>query len=68
MRLQGTTDDIKKVLDRLSGTNGIEVSNVSKPFANYGTLDYYRVYGEIELDDKNYTGRRKSNEQSHCNY
>ena len=52
MRLQGTVTDIEQVLKKIEKADGVRVSNVSKPFANYGTLNYFRVYGEIELNNK----------------
>ena len=48
IRLQGTKDDIKWFKQILDRDNRINVLDVSKPYANKGTIKYYRVYAEVE--------------------
>lgn len=65
-RLMGTKEDMENALDKLRNTQGISIDNVSEPFANVGSKCFYRRYGEIRVNK--HTGRRKTNEQSNCNY
>ena len=65
-RLMGTKEDMEIALKQMKKTQGISIENVSEPFSNSGSECFYRRYGEIRFL-KN-TGRRKTNEQSNCNY
>ena len=65
-RIMGTKKDMEEVLLLMSKVQDLSVENVSEPYENYGTRSYYRRYGEINVS--NHTGRRKTNEQSNCDY
>jgi hypothetical protein len=48
VRLQGTKKDIKWFEKCLEQSKGIEVLEVSEPYANKGTTKYFRVYVEVD--------------------
>jgi len=47
IRLQGTVDEMNRIIRILSKTKGIRLEDFSKPYKNTGT-DVYRIYGNIE--------------------
>lgn len=47
IRLQGTVDEMNRIIRILSKTKGIRLDDVSQPFKNNGT-ETYRIYGKIE--------------------
>ncbi|MEY8482874.1 hypothetical protein AALD74_13620 [Lachnospiraceae bacterium 48-21] len=52
IRMQGTKKDIcwfRRLLERHESVN---VKDISKPFANKGTNQYFRVYAEVERTEK----------------
>ena len=55
IRLQGTVEEMNRIIRILSKTKGIRLEDFSKPFKNGGT-DMYRIYGNIE---KETTSERK---------
>lgn len=52
IRLQGTTRDIKWFRKILERDKRIKVLEISEPFANKGTNKYFRVYAEIEKEQR----------------
>lgn len=52
IRLQGTTRDIKWFRKMLERDKRIKVLEISEPFANKGTDKYFRVYAEVEKEQK----------------
>lgn len=52
IRMQGTIRDIQWFQRLLERHEEIKVTGISKPFANKGTNQYFRVYAEIEKEDK----------------
>ncbi len=47
IRLQGTVDEMNRIIRILSKTKGIRLDDFSKPYKNNGT-ETYRIYGNIE--------------------
>jgi phage-related protein len=52
VRLQGTKKDIKWFEKFLEQSDGIEVLQISEPYANKGTTKYFRVYVEVEKEEQ----------------
>lgn len=52
IRLQGTTRDIKWFCKILEQDKGIKVLGISEPYANNGTNKHFRVYAEIEKEQR----------------
>lgn len=52
IRLQGTTNDIKWFRKILERDKRIKVLHFSEAFANKGTKKYFRVYSEVEKQEK----------------
>lgn len=52
IRLQGTTRDIKWFRKILERDKRIKVLEISEPFANKGTNKYFRVYAEVEKEQR----------------
>lgn len=52
IRLQGTKKDINWFKKVIMQNEEIEVLQFSEPYANKGTTSYFRVYGEVEKNDK----------------
>lgn len=47
IRLQGTVDEMNRIIRILSKTKGIRLDDISQPYKNTGT-EMYRIYGKIE--------------------
>lgn len=52
IRIQGTTRDIKWFRKILERDKRIRVLEVSEQFANKGTNKYFRVYAEVEKEQR----------------
>ena len=52
IRLQGTRRDIRWFKGLLERHEEVNVQEVSEPFANKGTNKYFRVYAEVEKEEK----------------
>ncbi len=52
IRLQGTIKDIQWFKRLLERHEEVKVKEVSKPFTNKGTNKYFRVYAEVEKEEK----------------
>lgn len=52
IRLQGTIKDIQWFKRLLERYEEVKVKEVSKPFSNKGTNKYFRVYAEVEREEK----------------
>lgn len=52
IRLQGTVKDIQWFKRILEQHQKVKVLQISEPFANKGTNRYFRVYAEIEKEEK----------------
>ncbi|MGL5437717.1 MAG: hypothetical protein ACRDBO_20430 [Lachnospiraceae bacterium] len=52
IRLQGTTRDIKWFQKILERDKRIKVLEISEPFVNKGTKKYFRVYAEVEKEQR----------------
>lgn len=52
IRMQGTIREIQWFRHILEKNEEIKVLEVSKPFTNKGTNKYFRVYAEIEKEQK----------------
>jgi len=52
IRMQGTKKDLHWFRRLLERHEGVEVKEVSEPFANKGTNKYFRVYAEVERTEK----------------
>lgn len=52
VRLQGTVKDIRWFRRLLERHEEVVVKEVSEPFTNKGTNQYFRVYAEIEKAEK----------------
>ena len=52
IRLQGTKKDIRWFRSILDQHRDVKVLQVSDPFSNKGTNNYFRVYAEVEKEDK----------------
>lgn len=52
IRLQGTTRDIKWFRKILERDKRIKVLEISEPFTNKGTNKYFRVYAEVEKEQR----------------
>ena len=52
IRLQGTLRDIRWFKGLLERHEEVNVQEVSEPFANKGTNKYFRVYAEVEKEEK----------------
>lgn len=52
IRMQGTIKDIQWFKRLLERHEEVEVKEVSKPFANKGTNKYFRVYAEVEKEER----------------
>lgn len=52
IRLQGTLRDIRWFRRFLERNREIKVLQVSEPFTNKGTNRYFRVYAEVEKEQK----------------
>ena len=52
IRLQGTKKDINWFKKVIMQNDEIEILQFSEPYANKGTTNYFRVYGEVEKNDK----------------
>ena len=50
--LQGTKKEINWFKKVIMQNDEIEVLQFSEPYANKGTTNYFRVYGEVEKNDK----------------
>ena len=46
IRLQGTVDEMNRIIRILSKTKGIRLDDFSQPYKNTGT-ETYRIYGNI---------------------
>lgn len=53
IRLQGTIKDIEYFRHFLERSSDVELLDMSEPFSNKGTSKYFRVYGQIEIDNNN---------------
>lgn len=52
IRVQGTIRDIQWFKRLLERHEEIKVKEVSEPFSNKGTNKYFRVYAEVEKEQK----------------
>lgn len=52
IRLQGTTRNIKWFRKILERDKRVKVLEISEPFANKGTNKYFRVYAEVEKEQR----------------
>ena len=52
IRLQGTTRDLKWFRKILERDKRIKMLDISEPFVNKGTNKYFRVYVEIEKEQR----------------
>ena len=52
IRMQGTIKDIRWFKGLMERHEEIKVRTVSEPFTNKGTKRYFRVYAEIEKEQK----------------
>lgn len=52
IRLQGTIKDMEWFQQIMEQHREIKVLQVSKPFRNKGTNKYFRVYAEIEKEER----------------
>lgn len=52
IRLQGTKKDIRWFRSILEQHRDVKVLQVSDSFSNKGTNNYFRVYAEVEKEDK----------------
>lgn len=52
IRMQGTKKDLHWFRRLLERQEGVDVKEVSEPFANKGTNKYFRMYAEVEKTEK----------------
>ena len=52
IRMQGTKKDLHQFRRLLERHEGVDVKEVSEPFANKGTNKYFRMYAEVEKTEK----------------
>lgn len=52
IRMQGTKKGLHWFRRLLERNEGVEVKEVSEPFANKGTNKYFRMYAEVEKREK----------------
>lgn len=52
IRLQGTIRDMKWLCKILEQDRRIKISEISEPYANKGTNKYFRVYVEVEREQR----------------
>lgn len=52
IRLQGTTNEIKRMIRVIERNRSLEVRSVSEVFANNGTKKYFRQYMDVSFDPK----------------
>ena len=52
IRLQGTTKDIRWFKTILEKHSGIRVLQISDIFSNKGTNRYFRMYAEVEREER----------------
>lgn len=52
IRLQGTKKDINWFKKLVAGNEEIKILQFSEPYTNKGTINYFRVYGEVEKNER----------------
>lgn len=52
IRLQGTIRDMKWLCKILEQDRKIKILEISEPYANKGTNKYFRVYVEVEREQR----------------
>lgn len=53
IRLQGTSNDLKRMIRVLTRNKDLEVVNISEKFVSKGTLKYYHQYMDVRFLNNN---------------